>query len=70
MKSEANLPDNTPVERSCPRCGPTVRLLVKTNRHNGTQFLGCPRWPECDHTEPVPEALRMQALGAQRLPGF
>jgi ssDNA-binding Zn-finger/Zn-ribbon topoisomerase 1 len=64
------LQDNAEVERTCPKCGPTVKLIVKTNRLNDNQFLGCPRWPMCDHTEPIPEALRMQALGAQRLPGF
>lgn len=64
------LPNNQPIERDCPKCSPRVKLMVKTNRANGNQFLGCPNWPECEYTAPIPEALIMQAQGAQKLPGF
>ena len=43
------------------------KLVVKTNRKTGGQFLGCPRYPDCRHTEPIPEAMLMQAMGQQTL---
>jgi len=59
------LPKNKPVEISCPECG--AKLIVKENRHTGKQFLGCPRWPDCDHTQPIPESIIMRESGQQEL---
>jgi ssDNA-binding Zn-finger/Zn-ribbon topoisomerase 1 len=42
--------------------------MVRTNRKTETQFLGCDRWPECKHTEPIPETLLMRLTGAPELP--
>lgn len=64
------LVDNAEVNRSCQVCGPATKLRVKTNREKGTQFLGCPNWPECSYTEKIPEDLKLISQGAQRLPGF
>jgi ssDNA-binding Zn-finger/Zn-ribbon topoisomerase 1 len=57
----------TPViTKVCPECGSV--LMVRTNRKTDTQFLGCDRWPECKHTEPIPETLLMRLTGAPELP--
>lgn len=64
------LPNNYETALACPGCGPTVKLIVKTNRLNRTQFLGCPEWPECQHTQPIPESVQMAYIGAPTLPGF
>ena len=61
---------NSEVERLCPVCEGSVKLVVKENRRTGHQFLGCPEWPYCEHTEGIPESLKMEALGATKLPGF
>ena len=50
-----------------PLCKPLVKLVVKTNRKNGNQFLGCPNWPECDHTRKIPESWIMEANGQPTL---
>lgn len=55
--------------KPCPACGGT--LVVRTNRQNGSQFLGCTGFPErCTHTEPVPVYLKLLAAGAAPMPGF
>ncbi|MBN1815340.1 MAG: topoisomerase DNA-binding C4 zinc finger domain-containing protein [Anaerolineae bacterium] len=64
------LQENAEVEVYCPHCVPPVRLVVKTNTRNGSQFLGCPNWPDCTYTRPLTEDLVMIAQGAVRLPGF
>ena len=40
--------------RKCPAEGCEGRLMKKV-RKDGTEYLGCMRYPECTHTEPVPE---------------
>lgn len=62
--------DNSEVNRYCPDCTPPRKLIVKTNRHTGHQFLGCPNWPDCDYTTEIPESMRMKAAGAMTLPGM
>lgn len=42
-------------------------MVVRTNRENGSEFLGCSKWPECTETRPLPESIRMERLGAPRL---
>jgi len=64
------LPTGMCVNVFCPRCVPRVKLVVRTNRANGSQFLGCPNWPECKHTQAIPEDLIMKLHGATPLPGF
>lgn len=49
----------------CPNCG--RHLIVKTNRLTGSQFLGCAGFPECFHTQPIPEAWIMRAHGQPTL---
>lgn len=56
------------IEKRCPTCG--RELQIRTNRHNDTQFIGCTGWPDCTHTEGIPETLRMRLMGAPELPLF
>lgn len=53
---------------SCPECGEF--LVVRTNHHNGGQFLGCPRYPECTGKAPIPDSWYLRAASAQMLPGL
>ena len=64
------LEDKTEVALTCPNCGPATKLVVRTNGYTGHQFLGCPNYPECEFTQELPESLKMEQAGAQRLPGF
>jgi len=68
------LQDRAETSIYCPRCKAegrgAVKLIVRTNRQNDSQFLGCPNWPNCTHTESIPEWIKMEAAGASRLPGF
>lgn len=62
------------IDIDCPECldsghGPRP-MVLRTNRQNGSEFLGCPRYPECQHTEKLPEWVLMQRAGAERLPGW
>lgn len=52
---------------SCLNCGPVVVLVVRTNKQNQSQFLACPNWPECRHTQEIPESWHMRAAGQQEL---
>lgn len=62
------------INKPCPKCrdaGLGVVVLVPRGNHaTGEKFLGCPFWPKCTYTEPVPEEVRMEERGAPRLPGF
>lgn len=53
------------ITKTCPECGRA--LVIRTNRLTGIEFLGCIFWPECKHTEPIPESLRMRLAGAPSL---
>jgi len=61
------LPDGQEIERHCPKCGPAAKLVIRTNRTNGSQFCGCPNWPDCTYTEEVPPALLAEAGGQPKL---
>lgn len=65
MSNKTNLP--------CPKCADNgrgrVELVIRTNRTTGHEFLACPEWPECSHTEPVPESVRMMQSGQPMLFG-
>ena len=56
------------ITKTCPECGKP--LFVRTNRETGQLFLGCSQYPECDHTEPLPEDLVLRAQGATTFPGM
>jgi ssDNA-binding Zn-finger/Zn-ribbon topoisomerase 1 len=51
---------------TCPECG-SPKLVVRTNTANGGQFLGCPNWPNCKHTQSIPESWKMRATGQPEL---
>ena len=55
--------ENTESDILCPTCVPPRKLVVKTNKLNGGQFLGCPNYPNCNHTRGIPEAWIMRAQG-------
>lgn len=62
------------IDIHCPAClesghGPQV-LVVRTNRQNRSEFLGCPRFPACIYSEPLPAWVEMERAGATRLPGW
>lgn len=53
---------------SCADCGQP--MVVRTQRETGHEFLGCSTWPQCEHTEPLPEWFRLKRAGAAMLPGL
>jgi len=59
--------ENTESDILCPECTPPRKLIVKTNRNNGNQFLGCPNYPDCNYTRGIPEAWIMRANGQPSL---
>jgi ssDNA-binding Zn-finger/Zn-ribbon topoisomerase 1 len=59
--------DGTETAKACPRCGAAHRLIIRTNTRDSSQFLGCPNYPTCRYTEPLPEDIRMELLGQRRL---
>jgi ssDNA-binding Zn-finger/Zn-ribbon topoisomerase 1 len=53
----------------CPECGRA--MVVRTNRENGSAFMGCTGYPDdCRHTQAIPEWLRLKQAGAAMLPGL
>jgi ssDNA-binding Zn-finger/Zn-ribbon topoisomerase 1 len=59
------------VDIYCPDCKDlgrgAVKLIVRTARASGSQFLGCPNWPDCFYTRQIPESMIMRANGQQEL---
>jgi ssDNA-binding Zn-finger/Zn-ribbon topoisomerase 1 len=55
------------IVKPCPECGAT--LVERVNRATNEPFLGCSRWPECKHTEPLPESVKLRRAGQQELFG-
>lgn len=53
--------NNTLSALNCPKCG--RRLQIKRRRKDGRNFLGCTGYPECEHTQPLPQDVAMRALG-------
>lgn len=53
------------IVKPCPDCG--APLVERTNRATDEPFLGCSRWPECKHTEPLPESVKLRRQGQQEL---
>ncbi len=56
------------IKKSCPDCGEP--LVIRTNSKDDSQFLGCSGYPVCKHTEPLPEEIKLKAIGTKELPGF
>ncbi len=53
----------------CPTCGRP--MVLRTNRLNGSEFLGCTGYPDfCSETAKLPEYVRLKRAGASELPGF
>jgi ssDNA-binding Zn-finger/Zn-ribbon topoisomerase 1 len=61
------LPNNKPVAKYCPECKTLTKLIIKTNSHTDEQFLGCPNFPKCRHTQEISEEMRMRVLGQKEL---
>lgn len=49
------------IVKRCPECGRP--LVERVNRQNNTTFLGCSNYPECRHTEPIPESVLLRLAG-------
>jgi ssDNA-binding Zn-finger/Zn-ribbon topoisomerase 1 len=45
-------------------------MVRRTNRQNGSEFMGCSEYPACTETMPIPESIRLREAGALELPGF
>jgi ssDNA-binding Zn-finger/Zn-ribbon topoisomerase 1 len=52
---------------SCPNCGHDTLLIVRTTQRTGAQFLGCPNWPDCTHTQEIPIDAQLRANGQKGL---
>ena len=63
--------NNSEVDIYCPDCKDagrgSVKLIVKTAHNSGRQFLGCPNWPDCNHTRGIPESMIMRTNGQKEL---
>ena len=65
MPDKPKFENNTQTSIPCEDCG--AKLIIKTNRQNGNQFLGCPNWPECEFTRDIPESYKLRAMGQEEL---
>ena len=65
------LPNGTSVKIYCETCQEegrgAVDMIVRTNKTNHTQFLGCPNWPKCTYTEEISMAIKMRLQGQPEL---
>lgn len=63
--------DKSEVDIYCPECQQAgrgaVKLIVRTVHDSDRQFLGCPMWPDCNHTRGIPESMKMKAQGQPEL---
>jgi len=62
------IPEGKTIKKACPECGGD--LVIRQSRTIQQHFLGCINYPRCQYTEPLPEDVKMRAMGAKRLPGF
>lgn len=67
MSKEPEFENNKEVDLRCPECSADTKLLIKTNRNNGSQFIGCRNFPDCTYTREIPEHLKMELRGYKRL---
>lgn len=51
------------VMKLCPDCAQL--LVIRTNKLNESQFLGCSGYPECTHTEPLTEYMKLRMAGVK-----
>ena len=56
------------MQQRCPACG--AAMVLRENRTNRSEFLGCARWPDCKETAPLPASVEMRRAGAKPLPGM
>jgi DNA topoisomerase I len=49
------------VIKFCPLCGRA--MIERTNTTNGSAFIGCTGYPDCRHTEPLPESVKLRRQG-------
>ena len=66
------LVEGSSVRITCPECEQLlpprlVRLIVRTNRQNDSQFLGCPNYPACRHTQKLPQEIVLRLAGQKEL---
>lgn len=57
------MPMSEHITKPCRRCG--ALLEIKRNRETNEEFLGCARWPECTHTEKLPETIKLRRQGVK-----
>ena len=61
---KARIPDKTQAALTCPNCGPSTALVVRTNQRTKGQFLGCPNYDDplvnCKYTQSIPEDVRLR----------
>jgi ssDNA-binding Zn-finger/Zn-ribbon topoisomerase 1 len=53
---------------SCWVC--SSQMVIRQDKETGKLFLGCNRWPDCKHTEEIPESIWMELINHDRLPGL
>jgi ssDNA-binding Zn-finger/Zn-ribbon topoisomerase 1 len=53
---------------TCSACG--APMAERLNRQNGSAFMGCTRYPDCDQTVKVPAWLEVKRAGGIELPGM
>jgi ssDNA-binding Zn-finger/Zn-ribbon topoisomerase 1 len=52
------------------RCPCGADQVLRTNGQNGSEFMGCSRFPDCKETSSVPAWLSMKRSGVMELPGL
>lgn len=62
---ERKFEDGLETELTCDECG--APMIVRTNRNNGHNFLGCSNYPDCEFTRKIPESWIMRADGQETL---
>jgi len=68
MHQHTDLRRTPRLTQPCAVCG--ADLVVRWNRHTGTPFVGCTRYPDCRYTTQVPLDVLLRATGAPELPLF
>ena len=58
----------TEIDMRCPVCN--QRMVERTNRENGSTFLGCVGYPDCTETRAIPEYVKLRRAGHTPLPGM
>lgn len=55
------------IVKACPKCG--ALLTIKRNRETGEEYIGCTSFPSCNHTEPLPESIKLRRQGQEDMFG-